>query len=86
MFPHLPTSPAGHDTVTALRMNEVTLSENRVLYLLLAGVSLLVALRLAKRAMAPIATLVQAAAAAAGVTFAVGVAVAFVAAAALSGH
>jgi hypothetical protein len=85
MFLHLPISPAGHETVTVLWMDR-PLPENGLLYLFLAAVSLLVALRFVKRAMAPIGTLVRAVAAAAGVAFAIGVALAFVAAAVLNGR
>nr|WP_296074747.1 hypothetical protein [uncultured Actinoplanes sp.] len=56
----------------------------RILYLILAALALLMALRFVKRALAPIGVFVQAVAAAAAVAFLVTVALVLVAVAALS--
>jgi hypothetical protein len=90
MFPHLPNLLAGRTTVTPLWTDQVIAHRNGPLYLLLAATALVIALWLIKRALTPIGTLVHAvataaAAAVAGI-FAIGVALVFVAAAALGWH
>jgi hypothetical protein len=60
--------------------------DHAVLYLLIAGGCLLLALRFVKRALQPVGQLVHAVAAAALVAFSIGAALVLLAAAALSGH
>jgi hypothetical protein len=60
------------------------LSNHSLLYLLIAGLFLLTALRFMKRAVAPLGALVQTVAAAAFVAAAIGAALVFLAVAALS--
>jgi len=79
MNPH-PTSPASFDIF------DVSWADQPIVYLTLAAVALLIALRLMKRALAPIGALVQAVAAAAVVAFTIGLALVLVVAAAFSGH
>jgi hypothetical protein len=57
-----------------------------VVYLVLAALALLVALRFAKRALAPMGAILEAVVAAAVVSFAIVAALAFIGAAALSAH
>jgi hypothetical protein len=79
MYPHL-TSPAEFDAIAA------SWTDQPIVYLVLAALSLLLALRLMKRALAPVGALVQAVAAAAVVAFAITLALVLVAAAAFSSH
>jgi hypothetical protein len=62
------------------------LRDRALVYLVIAGVCLLVALRFLRRVLAPIGLLVHAIAAVAIVTLAVSAALLFLAASALSGH
>ncbi len=79
MNSHPPTSPAFVDTV------DISWADQPIVYLVLAALALLFALRLMRRAMAPVGALVQAAVAAVAVAFAIGLAFVFVVAAAVSG-
>jgi hypothetical protein len=79
MNPELPPPPASFDTV------DISWIDQPIVYLVLAALSLLVALRLMKRALAPIGALVQAVAAAAVVVVTIGLALVLVVAAAFSG-
>jgi hypothetical protein len=86
MLSNLPLSPAGYGAIAELRSIQPALHAPRLLYLALAAVLLVIALRFVRRALAPIGALVQAVAAAAVVAFATGLALILVVAAALSGH
>jgi hypothetical protein len=80
MYPHFPTSPANFDAIPA------SWTDQPIVYLVLAALSLLLALRFMKRALAPIGALVQAVAAAAMVAVSVGAALVLLAAAAFTTH
>jgi hypothetical protein len=81
MLPSLPTSSARYDAIAGLWTNQPALRDQSLLYLVLAAVFLVIALRFVRRALAPIGTFVQAAAV---VAFAIGMALVLLAAAALS--
>ena len=73
--------------VSALTADQrMTVGGTELLYLVIAAVFLLLAARFTRRALASIGTLVQTLAAAAVAAFALGIAVALLAVAALSGH
>lgn len=78
MNPHFPVSSATIDAFVASQVDRPQV------YLIFAAVSLVVALRFAKRALAPVGALMQAAAAAAVVAVAIGVALVLVAVAAFN--
>jgi hypothetical protein len=84
MLPSLPTSSARYDTIAGLWTNGPALRDQSLLYLVLAALFLVIALRFMRRALAPIGTFVQAVAAAAVVAFAIGMALVLLAAAALN--
>jgi len=70
----------------AVKMNPLGLEGSAVLYLIIAMLCLVVALRFIKRALVPIGPLLHAIAATAVVTLAIGAAVVLLTAALLSGH
>jgi hypothetical protein len=75
---HLPGSPTSPYTA------DVSWADQRIVYLVLAALALMIALRFMKRALAPIGTLVRAVAAAAVVAFTIALALVLVAAAAFT--
>jgi hypothetical protein len=79
MYPHL-TSPAEFDAIAA------SWTDQPIVYLVVAALSLLLALRLMKRALAPVGALVQAFAAATLVAVSIGAALVLLAAAAFGTH
>lgn len=87
MHANLLAPPSSIETIKALWAGQPDLLRDRgLLYLVIAGVCLIVALRLVKRALAQIGAMVQAVAAAAMVAFAIGAALGFLTTAAFSGR
>lgn len=70
----------------ATMWNGFSLDESALLYLVLAGVCLMIALRYLRRALQPVGPLVQAFAATAVVAFAIGIALVLIVAAAFHSH
>jgi hypothetical protein len=79
------TSPVSTHASDASLPDGLALLDRGPLYLVLAAFLLVIALRFMKRALAPVGTLVHAVAAATPVVFAIGAALAFLVAAAVSG-